>query len=195
MFTGIVSAVGRVAQATRNGGLALRIDAPLRGLRRGESVAVNGACLTVERVLARGFTVHVIDTTLERTLIGEYAVGRRVNLERAIRGLDRLGGHFVLGHVDGVARIEAAGVAGDARLYDLRVPASVRVLAIPHSSIAVDGVSLTINALPESGAVQIALIPFTLAHTTLGALGVGDRVHVEGDVLGKYVSALCRSER
>src|SRR5258706_8030893 len=109
MFTGIVSAVGRVAQATRqagNGtretGLALTICAPYKGLKKGESVAVNGACLTVERVVRGGFTVHVIETTEGRTLLGEYAPGRRVNLERAVRAADRLGGHIVQGHVDGV---------------------------------------------------------------------------------------------
>lgn len=193
MFTGIVSAVGRVAQTTQRGGLTLSIRAPYKGLKRGESVAVNGACLTVERVLRGGFTVHVVETTLGRTLFGEYVAGRRVNLERALRASDRLGGHFMQGHVDGVAEVVGVADRSDARVVELRVPAPVRALAIPQGSIAVDGVSLTVNALGPDR-VSIALIPFTRAHTTLGALAVGDRVHVEADVLGKYVRELCRSE-
>ena len=200
MFTGIVSAVGRVAKATReagNGkpetGLTLTVRASFKGVKRGESIAVNGACLTVERVLKGGFTVHVVETTAGRTLLGEYAVGRPVNLERALRAADRLGGHFVQGHVDGVALVERVTQVEDAWIYDLRVPRSVREISIPHGAITVDGVSLTINDLPGPDSVQISLIPFTRAHTTLGTLRVGDRVHVEGDVLGKYVRQLCRT--
>ncbi|HEY6854222.1 MAG TPA: riboflavin synthase [Gemmatimonadales bacterium] len=195
MFTGIVSAVGRVAKATQNGGLSLVIRAPFKGVKRGESIAVNGACLTVERVTKGAFTVHVIDTTEGRTLLGEYAAGRPVNLERSVRAMDRLGGHLVQGHVDGVAAVERAEQHGDAWLYDLRVPADVWDVTILHGSITVDGVSLTVNALPARPLVQVSLIPFTREHTTLGALRVGDQVHVEGDVLGKYVRQLCRSER
>jgi len=193
MFTGIVTAVGRIKAGKRDGGLTLTILAPYRGLKRGESVAVNGACLTVERVVRGGFTVHAIATTLDRTLIGEFAPGRRVNLERALRAADRLGGHLVQGHVDGIARVTAVTDREDARLLDLAVPAEVRAVTVLHGSITVDGVSLTVNALPASGAVQVSLIPYTRAHTTLGALAAGDRVHVEGDVLGKYVRALCRT--
>ncbi len=202
MFTGIVSAVGTVARATRDrgngkremgGGLTLTIRAPYTGLKRGESIAVNGACLTVERVVKGGFTAHVVETTEGRTLLGAYAPGQRVNLERALRATDRLGGHFVQGHVDGVAVVERIERQGDAWLYDLRPPRAVRELAIPHGSITLDGVSLTINALPGPGLVQVSLIPFTREHTTLGTLRVGDRVHVEADVLGKYVRQLCRT--
>jgi riboflavin synthase len=194
MFTGIVSAVGRVAKATRNGvGLVLSIRAPYKGLRRGESIAVNGACLTVERVVRGGFTAYAVETTLGRTLLGEWTAGRRVNLERAVRAIDRLGGHLVQGHVDGVA-VVARVAQGDAVLVDLEVPPDVLAVSIPHGSLTVDGVSLTVNALLEGGVVQVALVPFTRAHTTLGALRTGDRVHVEGDVLGKYVRRLCRSE-
>src|SRR5881409_4500831 len=203
MFTGIVSAIGRVEVVSRNGGtgrgrgkgeredgLALTIRAPYKGLKRGESIAVSGACLTVARVVKGGFQAHVIDTTAGRTLFGEYATGRRVNLERALRAADRLGGHLVQGHVDGVAEVTRAEQRGDAWVYDLRVPRAVREVAIPHGAIAVDGVSLTINDLAPD-LVQISLIPFTRRHTTLGTLRVGDRVHVEGDVLGKYVRQLC----
>ncbi len=210
MFTGIVSAVGTLARTARdtgnpkglrNGrgkretGLTLTLRAPYRGLKKGESVAVNGACLTVERVVKGGFTVHVVETTEGRTLFGEYATGRRVNLERALRAADRLGGHIVQGHVDGVAVVQRVERRGDAWVYDLRVPETVRQVSIPRGAITVDGVSLTINDLPGKDLVQIALIPFTREHTTLGTLGVGDRVHVEGDVLGKYVRQLCSTAR
>ena len=202
MFTGIVSAVGRVVKTGGDGGngkgeagLSLTIRASFKGVKRGESIAVNGACLTVERVAKGGFTVHVIDTTRDRTLLGEYAAGRAVNLERAVRAADRLGGHLVQGHVDGVAVVERVAQRGDAWLYDLRVPAEVWDVSILHGAITVDGVSLTVNALPERPLVQVSLIPFTRAHTTLGRLSAGDKVHVEGDVLAKYVRQLCRSEQ
>jgi riboflavin synthase len=195
MFTGIVSAVGRVAKATRNGsGVVLSIRAPYKGLRRGESIAVNGACLTVERVVRGGFTAHAVETTLDRTLLGEWVAGRPVNLERAVRAIDRLGGHLVQGHVDGVAGVTRVTKQGDAVLVDLQVPPDVLEVSILHGSLTVDGVSLTVNALPGGDTAQVSLVPFTRAHTTLGALRPGDRVHVEGDVLGKYVRRLCRSE-
>src|SRR3989442_1533587 len=200
MFTGIVGAVGRVAKATReagNGtqGLTLTIRAPYKGLKKGESIAVNGACLTVERAVKGGFSVHVVETTEGRTLLGEYAAGRPVNLERALRATDRLGGHIVQGHVDGVAVVQRVERRGDAWLYDLRVPDAVRQGSIPHRAITGDGVSLTIKDPPGKNLVQISLIPFTREHTTLGTLDVGDRVHVEGDVLGKYVRQLCSTAR
>jgi len=204
MFTGIVSAIGRVDGVSRDGGkgrgrgkgedgLVLAIRAPFKGLKKGESIAVNGACLTIERVVKHGFTVHVIGTTEGRTLFGEYVTGRKVNLERALKAADRLGGHIVQGHIDGVAVVERADRRGDAWVYDLRVPRAVRDSSIPQGSITLDGVSLTINALPGPDLVQVALIPFTRRRTTLGNLRVSDRVHVEGDVLGKYVRQLCRS--
>lgn len=200
MFTGIVTAVGRIvrrepANGTRNPGLTLTIRAPYRGLKRGESIAINGACLTVERAGKGRFIVRAVGTTLDRTLLGEYSVGRRVNLERALRATDRLGGHIVQGHVDGVGAVERREERGDALLLDLRVPREVREVAVLHGSITVDGVSLTVNALPGPDVVQLSVIPFTRDHTTLGTLQPSDRVHVEGDVLGKYVRQLCRSQR
>jgi len=200
MFTGIVNAVGTVAKAsrqTRNGtrepGLTLAIRAPYRAVRKGESIAVNGVCLTVERVVKGGFTVHVVETTEGRTLFGAYTAGRRVNLERALRAADRLGGHLVQGHVDGVAEVVRIELHGDAWVCDLHVPREVQDVSIPRGSITVDGVSLTINALSGPDLIQVSLIPFTREHTTLGTLRAGDRVHVEGDVLGKYVRQLCRT--
>jgi len=201
MFTGIVSAVGKVKKAWRvaggqgSGAVTLEIGAPYRNVKRGESVAINGACLTVERVTRGGFAVRAVDTTLDRTLFGEYAAGRKVNLERAVRAGEPLGGHLVQGHVDGIASVEYVRPRGDAVLVGLRVPAEVREVCIPKGSITVDGVSLTVDGLPDGGAVQVSLIPFTREHTTLGGVETGMRVHVEGDVIGKYVRQLCSSER
>ncbi|HMG18538.1 MAG TPA: riboflavin synthase [Gemmatimonadales bacterium] len=193
MFTGIVTAVGRVESVTLNDGVKLRIKASYKGVRKGESIAVNGACLTVEKVLKGGFAVHAVQTTLGRTLIGAWEKGRSVNLERAVRAMDLMGGHIVQGHVDGVATVVRVADVGDARLVDVAVPADVAAVTIVHGAITIDGVSLTVNAIPRPGVVQVSLVPFTREHTTLGRLESGDRVHVEADVLGKYVRQLCRS--
>lgn len=191
MFTGIVTAVGTVRSATRTAdGLTLRIGAPYRGLRKGESVAVDGACLTVERSGAGWFSVHAVETTLARTRLGEYQRGQRVNLERALKMGDRLGGHLVQGHVDGVGVVERVARHADAWLLDLRVPPEVARVSIPLGSITVDGVSLTVNAVPAPGRIQVSLIPFTFQHTTLGQRQPGQQVHLEGDTIGKYVDQL-----
>ena len=191
MFTGIVSAVGSVKRAERTAeGLELTIESPYADLALGESVAVDGACLTVQSKNSTTFTSHVIQTSLARTRFGQYQAGRRVNLERALRAGDRLGGHLVQGHVDGVGTVKRVLDQDDARLLDLQVPAEVGRFSIPLGSITVDGVSLTVNAKPGPEVIQISLIPFTLQHTTLGELRVGDRVHLEADTIGKYVAEL-----
>jgi riboflavin synthase len=194
MFTGIIEAVGTVRAVSRDSdGLGLTIRAPWPNMANGESVAVDGACLTVDRQAEKDLTFHIIQTSLDRTLFGTYDVGRRVNLERAVRAGDRLGGHLVQGHVDGVGTVRDVAARGDAQLVDLEVPPAVASVSIPLGSITVNGVSLTINDLPTPGVVQISLIPFTLLHTTLGALRVGDPVHLEADTIGKYVRHLMRS--
>ncbi len=191
MFTGIVTGIGTVRKAvTRAGGLELTIQAPYRGMEPGESVAVDGACLTVESAGPDAFCVHVVRTTLDRTRFGEYASGQRVNLERALQAGDRLGGHLVQAHVDGVGKVELVTQREDARLLNLRVPDQVARVTVPLGSITVDGVSLTVNAKPARDVIQISLIPFTLQHTTLSERVVGDRVHLEADAIGKYVAEL-----
>jgi riboflavin synthase alpha subunit len=191
MFTGIVTGVGQIRQAREaDGGLELTISCPYPELVPGESIAVNGACLTAARVAPGQFTAHLVRTTLERTMFGAYEPGRRVNLERALRAGDPLGGHLVQGHVDGVGTVERVAQHADARLLDLRVPHEVARVSIPLGSITVDGVSLTVNAKRLPATIQISLIPFTLDHTTLGERRVGDRVHLEGDTIGKYVAEM-----
>ena len=191
MFTGIVTAIGTVLDALpRAGGVELEIECSYRDLEPGESVAVDGACLTVEAATSKTFSVHVISTTVGRTCFGEYGLGRRVNLERALRVGDRLGGHLVQAHVDGVGRVELVADRDGSRLMDVKVSRELAGVSIPLGSITVDGVSLTINAKPHRDVIQISLIPFTLQHTTLGERRVGDRVHLEGDTIAKYVAAL-----
>jgi riboflavin synthase len=196
MFTGIVTGVGTVERtAHRAGGLELTIRSDYSDLQLGESVAVDGACLTVQGLTEAGaFQVHIVGTSLERTSFGAYARGRRVNLERALRVGDRLGGHLVQGHVDGVGDVVLISQKDDARLMDIRVPYSIGQISLPLGSITVDGVSLTVNAKPEPDVVQISLIPFTLQHTTLGERAIGDRVHLEADTIAKYVAALLENQ-
>ena len=191
MFTGIITAIGTVREAASlGGGRTVTIDVPWDDVDIGESIAVDGACLTVTRQGVGWFTVQVVSTSLDRTMFATHATGRRVNLERALRAGDRLGGHLVQGHVDGVGTIQEVGQRDDARLLIIAVPAAVATVSIALGSITVDGVSLTITAIPAPGTIQVSLIPFTLEHTTLGARVRGDQVHLEGDAVGKYVQQL-----
>ena len=196
MFTGIIEAVGTVRAVGRNdGGVEIAITHPWTDVQLGESIAVNGACLTVEALALNDFTFHIIRTSLDRTNFSTYRVGHRVNLERAVRVGDRLGGHIVQGHVDGIGTVRQVRDREDARLLDLEVPPDVARVSMPLGSVTVDGVSLTVNALPGPQTIQISLIPFTLQHTTLHELRSGDRVHLEADAIGKYVRHLMEGER
>jgi riboflavin synthase len=190
MFTGIVTAIGTIRQSAAGpDGIQLTIECAFPDLQLGESIAVDGACLTVHAHVPGGFSAHVVRTTQERTRLGAYAAGERVNLERALRAGERLGGHIVQGHVDGVGSVEQVQERGNTRVLDLSVPEHVDRVSVPLGSITVDGVSLTVNAKPRPGVVQISIVPFTLQHTTLGERRVGDRVHLEADTIGKYVWA------
>ena len=191
MFTGIVTARGRVTAVTRQvDRLRVTIEAPYGDLEPGESVAVNGACLTVVQAADGRFTVEVIVTTRGRTRLAELRVSDLVNLERALAVGERMGGHFVQGHVDGLGTVVRVAEVEDAILLDVDIPPEVAEVTVPHGSIALDGVSLTVNAVPAPGRIQVALIPFTREQTTLGALAPGDRVQVEGDLIGKVVRQL-----
>jgi riboflavin synthase len=190
MFTGLIEQVGEVESVRQtDAGRELRIRAPFNDLAAGESIAVNGACLTVREFGPGWFDAAAVLTTLERTTIGAWKTGTRVNLERSLRATDRLGGHIVQGHVDCVGRVASRDLAGDAVLIDLSLPASIEPLFVLHGSIAVDGVSLTVNEL-KPGGLQLSLIDYTLRHTTLGDLRAGSRVHVEADIIAKHLRRL-----
>ena len=198
MFTGLVDDVGTIVSVSDTpAGRELYIRCGYADLTDGESIAVNGACLTVrswgvhaaDGVASTGFSVAAVVTTLGRTNIGTWATGHRVNLERAMRLGDRLGGHLVLGHVDDLGTVVRTEQRGDAWLIDVALPEALRPLMVMHGSVTVDGVSLTVNALLPEG-IQLSIIEYTKRHTTLGGLAAGDRVHVEADVLAKHVARL-----
>jgi riboflavin synthase len=195
MFTGLIETVGRVERIhvpPAGGTRAFRIGAPMSAeLRAGDSISVNGTCLTVIEANADGFNVEVSPETLRVTSLGRLVEGAPVNLERALRADARLGGHFVLGHVDGVGRVVSLSPDGEFASLEVECPAAVARYFIPKGSIAVDGVSLTMAGIAGS-CVRIQLVPFTLSHTTLGTLKSGDAVNLEADVLGKYVAGLLR---
>lgn len=189
MFTGLIEEVGEVESVRQtDAGRELRIRTSF-DLVEGESVAVNGACLTVRETGAGWFTAAAVTTTLDRTAIGEWRSGTAVNLERALRADDRLGGHIVQGHVDCVGRVISVEREGDALLADVAIPPAMDPLFVPHGSVAVDGVSLTVNDL-RPGTFQVSLVEYTLRHTTLGSLKPGARVHVEADIIAKHVRRL-----
>jgi len=192
MFTGIVTAMGAVRRVRRTArGLEVVIEHPYRRQPTiGESIAVDGTCLTVVKTGKRTFTVEAVTMTRSRTTFGDYRAGRPVNLERSLKLGDLLGGHMVAGHVDGVGTVVRRQVLDDSVLLDIKAPRYVADLSVLHGSVAVDGISMTVNALPRHGVVQISVIPHTLEVTTLGRARVGTRVHLEADLIGKFVQHL-----
>jgi riboflavin synthase len=192
MFTGIVRERARVASVgPREEGLLLRVDAgsTAREAAPGDSVAVNGVCLTAERAEDGALAFWAGRETLSRTTLGRLEAGGEVNLEPALRAGDPLGGHLVQGHVDGVGRVRSVEPEGEGRRVWVDAPEPVLRYCAEKGSVAVDGVSLTVAALDDDG-FAVALVPFTLAATTLGALAEGDEVNLEADVLAKYVERL-----
>jgi riboflavin synthase len=196
MFTGIVTEVGKVVSVKRETDrLAFRIEVDYDDLADGDSIAVGGACLTVVSCGDSWFEVEAIVTTRSRTWFGDLQVGDQVNLERSVKIGDRLGGHFVQGHVDAVGEVIQTRTEADAWLIDIAVPDEIDELTVPHGSISIDGVSLTVNEMPAPNVVQVAIIPYTLENTTLGNLKTGDKVHLEGDMIGKFVRQLLRDRQ
>ncbi|HUP18590.1 MAG TPA: riboflavin synthase [Gemmatimonadota bacterium] len=195
MFTGIVETVGEIREVRPLGeGRRLTVAAPwAESLAIGDSVAIDGCCLTVVERDATMFVVEAVRETLARTVTGDYAPGRAVNLERALAVGDRLGGHFVQGHVDQVATVRSIERSGENRYIELDLPPDGRELAAARGSIAVDGVSLTILAATPDG-VRLSIIPHTWERTTLGRRAVGDRVNVEYDLIARYIKGIMELE-
>ena len=197
MFTGLVETIGAVERLdlTAAGGvLRIRCGVLAEELKRGESIAVDGACLTVVRAGPDSFDVEISPETLSRTVLGERARGSRVNLERAVRAGDRLGGHLVQGHVDGVGTLTAIRPEGEGRRIRLLPPPELERYVVEKGSVALDGVSLTVATLDPEG-FEVSLIPHTLTETTLGQWAVARRVNVEVDLIAKYVERLLEGWR
>ncbi len=192
MFTGLIEEMGEIANISRSRGaqkLTISASKIMDDLKIDDSVSVDGVCLTVVSRDSHSFSVEAVEETLKKTTLGALKLRQKVNLERALRAGDRLGGHFVQGHVDGVGKVAAWQNQQGGKLLTLRAPQEITKYAIPKGSITVNGVSLTIASLQNSQ-ISIALIPHTLAVTTLGALKPGDAVNLEADMLGKYVHHL-----
>ena len=193
MFTGIIEGVGRLARREARGGDArLHIEAgtlPFDNVRLGESIAVNGTCLTVVAFDADGFEADASTETLALTTLGALPAGAAVNLERAMRPDDRLGGHLVSGHVDGMGTVESVTDDARAQRWRFTAPAGVLRYVARKGSICVDGVSLTVNAVDAEG-FEVALVPHTVAHTAFATTRPGDPVNLEVDLVARYVERL-----
>ena len=199
MFTGIIQGTGTVVEKRpAGGGMIFRIEAgfDLTDPEEGESIAVNGTCLTARDISGNRFFVDVSPESLSRTGLGRLEVGGRVNLERALRLSDRLGGHLVSGHVDCLGMVEERKAAGDFTLFTFSLDPGLTRYVIEKGSVTINGVSLTVNSC-RGNRFTVSIIPHTLAVTTLGELHAGDRVNIEVDIIGKYVEKLLaeQSER
>ena len=192
LFTGIIESVGELVSVSGGEcGRIVVVAAPFaQELSPGQSVAVDGACLTVRDLGAGTFTVEAGASTLERTIASDYRSGSRVNLERALRAGDRMDGHLMQGHVDARATFLGLERAGETRLLDFRLPAEVFRGTVLYGSIALNGVSLTVNGLGDGEVCQVALVPYSWEHTNFSSLAHGDRVNVEADLVGKYVTRI-----
>ena len=189
MFTGIIEGLGTIAAIQTSGKgrrLTVTADFDLLHSRVGDSIAVNGACLTAVEIGGRRFVADVSPETLDRTTFGKAKIGERVNLERALRLSDRLDGHLVSGHIDGMGTIDQKNTAGNAVVVIIKVPESLSRYMIQKGSVAVDGISLTINQC-SAGNFEVSIIPHTAGMTTMGVKASGAPVNIETDMIGKYV--------
>lgn len=189
MFTGIIEELGRVKTIDRKSGsltLALEGRVIMEGAKIGDSISVSGTCLTMAWINKNSFRADISPGTLKNTNLGDLKVGDRVNLERPMRLSDRIGGHLVTGHIDGVGEIRGKKTQGDSIFFRIEAPEKVLRYTVLKGSIAVDGISLTINDLTDRD-FGVVIIPHTAAVTTMGFKGIGDRVNLEADILGKYV--------
>lgn len=192
MFTGLVEELGTLEAMTGSGQssrLVIRAERVLEGVKTGDSIAVNGICLTVTSFTSRQFTVDVMPETLNKTSLRQLRQGQSVNLERAMRLGDRFGGHIVSGHVDGTGTVISRQPHANAVLFRIAADASLLKYVIPRGSICIDGISLTVVDVDDAG-FSVSIIPHTLAETSLRDRKVGDQVNLEADVIGKYVERL-----
>ena len=197
MFTGIIEEIGTLASVQvegRNRRLRMRASRVLEGLALGDSIAHDGVCLTVERILKDGYEVVAVDETMEVTALGDRKAGDPVNLERALPAGGRMGGHWVQGHVDGIAVIEAVASRSGSKEWTLRLPPGLSRHCVGRGSICLDGVSLT-AAKVQGNRVSVNLIPHTQEVTTIGQWRIGRRVNVETDILAKYVEKLMETRQ
>jgi riboflavin synthase len=195
MFTGIVLGKGKVTAMRRVGkGVELSVapDFVLDGPETGESIAVNGVCLTAREIDEGSFVADVSPETLSRTNLGGLSVGAEVNLERALRLSDRLGGHLVSGHVDATTRVLSRRPEGDYTVFTFAMPAGLERYMVEKGSVTVDGISLTVNSCDKT-AFSVAIIPHTLEVTVLGSRRTGDLVNIEADIIGKYVEKMLKT--
>ncbi|MCG8468990.1 MAG: riboflavin synthase [Gemmatimonadetes bacterium] len=194
MFTGIVRSIGVIDdRIERDGGLSLSISDPAVATSSadGDSIAVSGVCLTVTGRDGNRFRVDAVRATLERTTLGSLAVGDRVNLEPALRAGEPLGGHLLQGHIDAVGDVVGVEREGEGAVIEVRLPDAVAAVTVSQGSLAIDGVSLTVNRL-DGAVARFAIIPYTWTHTTLHRLETSARVNVEADMIGKYVDRMVR---
>ena len=190
MFTGIVEEVGSVVSISNNG-MTVRAEKVMSDLKLGDSIAVNGACLTAVSLSDSEFSVDLSPETMRRTSLGDLSAGGAVNLERALAASDRMGGHIVQGHVDETGRVASIEEDGDSVIFGIDAPQRLMPYIVEKGFIAVDGISLTVVKV-ESAAFTLAVIPYTLRNTNLETLSVGTRVNLEADILAKYVENLLK---
>ena len=188
MFTGIVEEVGIVAKISGNA-MTVRASKVLEDVKLGDSIAVNGACLTAVNFSKSEFSVDLSPETMRRTSLGQLSAGGSVNLERALLASGRMGGHIVQGHVDGTGRVMSIRPEGDSTVFRIRVPKRLNRYIVEKGFVAVDGISLTVVKRGASS-FTLAVIPYTLKNTNLASVSVGDQVNLEADILAKYVESL-----
>lgn len=197
MFTGLIEDVGKIESlrvSGRSAVLTVKTNLSVGGMKLGASIAVNGACLSVAKKGKRNFTVDVSPETLQRTNLEKQRIGSLVNLELPMRLADRLGGHLVTGHVDGVGTVASVKRKGDFTFFTFRVPPKLGSLLVSKGSVAVDGVSLTVNECSRER-FSVVIIPLTLQNTNLRTRSLGDKVNIETDLIGKYVQSFVAQQR
>lgn len=195
MFTGIIEEVGKVARILhRNAGLKLSIEADtvLSDLKIGDSIAVDGVCVTVTRLASHSFEVDVVTQTLQNSTLGKLRIDQLVNLERAVKPSDRLGGHIITGHIDGVGRVDSREDYTGESIFRISIPSGLLRYLVRRCSISVNGISLTVAELYDAG-FSVSIIPHTLKTTNLNLKKVDDILNIEVDLIGKYIERYCKT--